>query len=61
MLHVTLFRDGTSQNFRDLTSKSQNLRRLTGWLTVFLQKIFVSCSMQVIKIFEMGGGAWVRR
>ena len=59
------YRDGTGQNFLDPTGKFQNLRRLTSFWparsTVFLRKVFVHCSMHLMKkIFKKGGGTWVK-
>ena len=61
---VARTRDGTSQDFLDPTGKFQNYRRLTGWSTGFgpagstgiLQKVFVHCSMFLMKNFQRGGG-----
>ena len=48
-------RDGTGQDYLDPTGKFQNHRRLTGRSTGFLQKVFVHCSMYLIKNFQKGG------
>ena len=65
---ATLSRDGTGQDFLDPTDKFQNLRRLTGrsisfWparSTSFLQKVFVHCSVHLIKNFQKKGAhRWV--
>ena len=51
-------RGGTGQDFLGPTVKFQNLRRLTvTGRPVFLQKVFVHCSMYLMKNFQ-NGGAW---
>ena len=49
-------RDGTGQDFLDPTGKFQNYRPLIGRSTGFLQKVFVHCSMFLMKIFSKGEG-----
>ena len=55
---IVATRDGTSQDFLDPTGKFQNLCRLTGRSSVFLQKVFVHCSMHLMKNFQKGGDGW---
>ena len=68
---MTCSRDGTGHDFLDPTGKFQNIRRLTGRFTggqpisdrpgrpVFLQKVFVYCSMHLMKNFQKEE-AWAR-
>ena len=53
--HCAILRDGIGQHFLDPTGKFQNLRQLTSWSTGFSPKVFVHCSMSLMKNFQKGG------